>query len=150
MQPSTQVVHIPLNGLTESSVRFLVSVAAEAFRRVKVMTLLLVFFRRELDVNVATEGPRDFAGMAWFEETHRVVVALEAHRREIQASVAERGRGRGTLAPLLAHGTNVETGATLAAALVRHIERTRDFTADAAAGEPDRARPHLLLAHPHA
>jgi hypothetical protein len=33
MQPSTQVVHIPLKGLIESSVRFLVKVAAEAFKR---------------------------------------------------------------------------------------------------------------------
>jgi hypothetical protein len=57
------------------------------------MTLLLVFFRRELDVNVATEGTRDLAGMAWFEETHRVVVGVETHRREIQATVAERGGG---------------------------------------------------------
>src|SRR5690242_267637 len=149
-QPSTQVVHIPLNGLTESSVRFLVSVAAEAFRRVKVMTLLLVFFRRELDVNVATEGPCDFAGVAWFEETHRVVVALEAHRREIQAPVAERRRGGRALASLLADGTNVETRAALAATLVRHMEGARDCAADAAAGEPDRPGHHLLLAHPYA
>jgi hypothetical protein len=34
MHPSMQVVHIPLNGLIESWVRFLVSVAAEEFRRV--------------------------------------------------------------------------------------------------------------------
>jgi hypothetical protein len=33
MQPSTQVVHIPLMELIESSVRFFVSVAAEEFRR---------------------------------------------------------------------------------------------------------------------
>jgi hypothetical protein len=34
MHPSTQVVHMPLKGLTESSVRFLVSVAADEFSRV--------------------------------------------------------------------------------------------------------------------
>jgi hypothetical protein len=34
MQPSMQVEHIPLIGLTVSGVRFLVSVAAEEFRRV--------------------------------------------------------------------------------------------------------------------
>jgi hypothetical protein len=32
-QPSMQVAHIPLKGLMESSVRFLVSVAAEALSR---------------------------------------------------------------------------------------------------------------------
>jgi hypothetical protein len=31
MQPSTQVTHMPLKGTTESSVLFLVKVAAEAF-----------------------------------------------------------------------------------------------------------------------
>jgi hypothetical protein len=35
------VVHIPLKGLMESSVRFFVNVAAEAFRREYVMALLL-------------------------------------------------------------------------------------------------------------
>jgi hypothetical protein len=33
MQPSTQVTHIPLTALIESSVRFFVNVAAEAFKR---------------------------------------------------------------------------------------------------------------------
>ncbi len=33
MQPSTQVVHIPLKGLMASSVRFLVRVAAEELSR---------------------------------------------------------------------------------------------------------------------
>jgi hypothetical protein len=41
MQPSTQVVHIPLKGLMESSVRFLVSVAAEEFSREYVIEVLL-------------------------------------------------------------------------------------------------------------
>jgi hypothetical protein len=41
MQPSMHVAHIPLKGLMESSVRFLVNVAAEAFRREYVIARLL-------------------------------------------------------------------------------------------------------------
>jgi hypothetical protein len=37
MQPSTQVTHMPEEGVTEPSVRFFVSVAAEALIRERVM-----------------------------------------------------------------------------------------------------------------
>src|SRR5512135_309451 len=96
MQPSTQVAHMPLKGLMESSVRFLVSVAAEALRRVKVMAVsplfvsdMSKFFRPRLHRHIFAERSADFAGMARVKETHGIVVTLETHGRNVQAAVAQ-------------------------------------------------------------
>src|SRR5437868_3016834 len=154
IQPSTQVVHIPLNGLIESSVRFLVSVAAEALRRVKVMAVSPLFlhdvgkfFRPLLYRNIGTEGAADLAGVAWVKETHCIVVTLEAHGRNIQAAVAQRALGLRALAARFAYRADVETRAALAALLAGHVEGTRYAAVQSAAGEANRSRHHLLFAH---
>src|SRR3972149_2716934 len=153
MQPSMQVAHIPLNGLIESSVRFLVSVAADALRRVKligVLPLARSWYRADSLARVGAERTRQLAGVARVEEAHRVVVALQAHSREIDTAVAQRGIRRRALAAQLAHGTDVETRAALAAQLAGHVERPGDAPVEAPAGEADGSRHHLLGTHPHA
>src|SRR5215467_6483549 len=133
MQPSTQVVHIPLNGLMESSVRFLVSVAAEALRRVKVMVVSPLFlhdvgkfFRPLLHLDVSAERAADFASMAWVKETHCIVVTLETDGRNVGAAVAQRRLGLRSLAARLAHRADVEACAALPAQLAGHVERAGD------------------------
>src|SRR5512147_1420114 len=146
MHPSMQVVHIPLNGLTESSVRFLVSVAAEALRRVYVIGILLVFSCANFDWNVRTNRPRQLARMARFQKAHGVVVALEADRREIQTSAAQRGGGGRSLAPQLADGADVNAGAALATLVAGDIEGPGNLAMVAASRKSDGAGHHLLLA----
>src|SRR5581483_2695994 len=153
IQPSTQVAHIPLNGLTASSVRFLVSVAAEALRRVKVMAVSPLFLhyvgkivRPMLRLDITAEGSADFAGMARFEETHCIVVTLETYGRNIDAAVAQGAFGLWALAARFADRADVKTSAALAAQLAGLIEGPSDAAIQAAAGEANGAGHHLLLA----
>src|SRR6185369_10292944 len=141
IQPSTQVVHIPLNGLTASSVRFLVSVAAEALRRVKVMAVSPLFLHyvgkvfRPLHLDVGAERAANFAGMTRVKETHCVVVTLQAHGRNVQAAVAQRALGLRSLAARFAHRADVQASAALAAELAGLVEGASDAAIQAAAGE---------------
>src|SRR5690348_8469482 len=131
MQPSTQVVHIPLNGLTESSVRFLVSVAAEALRRVKVMAVSPLFLQlgkiRLFGPHFGAKWSGNLAGVAGIEETHSVLVTLKTLRSQVGAAVAQSGLGIRTLAAQLANGTDVQASAALAAGFAGHVEGTRDL-----------------------
>src|SRR5947209_7017431 len=151
MQPSTQVVHMPLNGLTESSVRFLVNVAAEALRCVKVMAVSPLSLQlskiRWFNWHISAKWSGNFAGVAWIEETHRVVVTLETLRRQVGAAVAQRRLGGRSLAAQFADRADVQARATLAACFAGHVERTRNLSIEPPARETDCAGHHLLFAH---
>src|SRR5581483_12084741 len=153
MQPSTQVVHIPLNGLIESSVRFLVSVAAEALRCVKVMAvspLFLQLSKIRFHPDVRAKWAGNFAGVTGIEETHRLVVTLEALRGQVGAAVAKRRLGIRALAPQFTNWTDVQACATLAASFAGHVKRTGDLAIQPSPGEANRSGHHLVLAHAHA
>src|SRR5689334_12957387 len=103
-----------------------------------------------LDVHVSTDRSAQFAGVARFEETHGVVIALETDGRKIQAAAAQRCAGGACLAAQLAGRADVHARPALAAALVGDVKWARNPAMRTAPGEPDGARHHLLLADAHA
>src|SRR5659263_320974 len=119
-QPSTQVAHMPLNGLTLSGVRFFESVAADLFNLVIAI---------------------------WFSPPCLVPRRERIQLDSIEASVAQLARLHDAHAGKLAHGAHVEAGAALAARLGSLVEGHRDLSLDASAGKPDSAARHLLVAY---
>jgi hypothetical protein len=105
---------------------------------------------RLFDPDIRAKWSGNFAGVAGIKETHGIVVTLEALRGQVGAAVAERSRGIRALAAQFANRTDVEARAALTANFARHVEGTRDFPIQAAAGKADRAGHHLLFAHPDA
>src|SRR5450759_669327 len=123
MHPSTQVAHMPLNGLTLSGVRFFDSVAADLFTFV---------------IDILVSPPCLVPGRE----------RVQAYR--IETRVAQLARLQGPRAREFAYRAHVEACAALAARFRRLVEGHRDLALDAAADEPDRATRHLLVADANA
>src|SRR5512137_620988 len=106
MQPSTQVTHMPLKGLTDPSVLFLVRVAALLLSFVRLGMMLPPHMPlRFLFLNAGATAPRVV------HPTLEIVVLVQAARRHGQAAVAK-GRFRArALAAQLAGGADIHAGA---------------------------------------
>src|SRR5512135_2924074 len=145
MQPSTQVTHMPLKGLTDPSVLFFVRVAA----------LLLIFVR--LGMKLPPRYPLRFlflnAGAAVARVVHptlEILVMVQAGRGHGQAAVAKDRFGARALAAELAGRADVHAGPAGPALLRAHVEGCRDLPLVAPLLETDGPGVHLLGADPRA
>jgi hypothetical protein len=144
MQPSTHVTHIPEDGVTEPSVLFLVSVAADELTREYVIDIRSFrIVTRVLSVLVY------FTGDTRLHVAHHVVelLFLNAGRGEIGATATDGFVRLGKSASKLACRAHIDASPTQPAFLGLQVERCPDTSALAPASKADCLGHHLLFAH---
>jgi len=124
MQPSTQVAHIPLKGLTLSGVRFFDNVAADLFN------LVILILKRSSSVAL-------FSARKCFQ------------LQGIKTRIAQFTGLQEAPAGQLAYRAYVKAPAALAAELISGMEGHGHFAARATVEKSDSPGTHLLLAHAH-
>src|SRR5665647_3864021 len=145
MQPSTQVTHIPLKGLIDPSVRFLVRVAALLLSFVIVGMMLPPRYPSSLGFLFPDAGA---AAARVVHPALEIVIMLQAGRFHGQTGVADGRLGVRALAAELTGGADVHAGAAQPADLRTHVERRRDIPLVAPLLEADGPGVHLLGADP--
>jgi hypothetical protein len=144
MHPSTQVTHMPEAGTTESTVRFFVRVAAEAFILEKVSDT--AFAPLVLSIFLY------FTGYARIHIAHHIIELffLDAGRRQICAGPADSLLRLIVCASKLTGRTDVHTTATQSANIRFSVKRRPNAPLLASVAKAYGLGHHLFLAHPHA